>query len=162
MNDQINVEDIERHCAELATALDSADLSPVLAAVRPIAMQAHRDNFTSSASPDGATWQDRKRVGDGHPLLIDTGDLLQAATGGGAGTIVIIVDREMTLGVDGATIPYAAIHNYGGTLHWYNGEQRGADMPQREFLGMSELRLIEADRVVTEGVFRIVFGAGGP
>jgi phage gpG-like protein len=118
------LEKIER---EIATQ----SLSPFFHGQAKRAIQQEvRDNFTSSASPDNADWPPRKREGDGHPLLIDTGALLQAATGGGPGTITEILDREMNYGVSGGVIPYAAIHNNGGETR---------PMPQREYMGMSEV-----------------------
>ena len=151
----IEVENIEQHCQELEQALQSADFAPVLRQVLPIALQAHRDNFTSSASPDNANWTPRLITGDGHPLLIESGDLMQAATGG-AHSIMVIDGRVLTLGVDGNAIPYAAIHNYGGQFSAQDGSMHV--MPQREYLGMNDARLQEADQVIASGCLVVLFG----
>lgn len=153
----IEVELIEQHCADLARDLESADLSPVLQQLAPIARQAHRDNFNSSADPQGNNWAPRKDNLE-HPLLMLSGDLMQAAVGG-SGSILVIDGRVMAIGVDGNVIPYAAIHNYGGIC---GGWAAGAVMPQREYLGMSEQRLAEADAVVADGCLVILFGGGTP
>lgn len=158
MSTIIEVENIEQHCADLARSLESADLSPVLQQILPISLQAHRDNFNSSASPQGANWTPRVETGDGHPLLMESGTLMQAAVGG-AGSIMVIDGRVLVIGVDGDAIPYAAIHNYGGRI---GGWAAGAMMPEREYLGMSEQRLQEADKVVADGCLVILFGTRSP
>lgn len=152
---EIYVEVIEQHAAELARRLESADLRPVLQACRPIALQAHRDNFTSSVDPDGNSWVPRKHPGDGHPLLMESGALMQAATGGGPGGVSVLEARDLTLGVDRGQIEYARIHNLGGIC---GGACAGAIMPQREYLGIQENRLQEMDRVVADGCLPILFG----
>ncbi len=119
------VEDAAAELTLLAEVFESAPLADAMRLCAGVMRQAVRDNFTSSATPDNANWPPRKLKGDGHPLLIDTGALLQAATGGGAGHIEQIDAREVAMGVDGRVIPYAATHNYG----------RGA-IPQREYAGL--------------------------
>jgi len=111
----------------LADRIANESLTPLWPEVTEVAHQSFRDNFTSSASPDGLDWPPRKRIGDGHPLLIDTGALLQAVVDGGPGNITAGSDRQLTLGVDGSVIPYAATHNYG---------REEANIPEREFLGL--------------------------
>lgn len=129
--------------------LESADLASFLHdRARPLILQNVRDNFTSSVSPDGVQWPARKIVGDGHPLLIDTGALLQAATGGGAGHVSQIGPRSMALGVD-ESIPYAAIHNYGGETR---------PMPQREYMGASEATEEEIAEALADYLLPTVLG----
>lgn len=133
--------------AALADGLENASLAGPMAECAVVMKQSVRDNFTSSASPDGSNWQPRKRVGDGHPLLIDKGDLLQAATGGGAGHIEQVGERDVAIGVDGSVIPYAAIHNFGGQ-----------QMPQREFAGLKPEYEDACHDIIHSGVMREVFG----
>ena len=59
--------------AALSEGLESLSLQGAMADCAVVMKQSVRDNFTSSASPDGSNWPPRKQVGDGHPLLIDTG-----------------------------------------------------------------------------------------
>ena len=118
--------------SEVLTAIgvDFATISflDVMPEIARVINQSTRDNFNSSADPDGGSWPPRKHIGDGHPLLMDTGKLLQAATGGGSGHIERMEPNGIVVGVDGATVPYAGIHNDG----------MGGRMPQREYLGLDE------------------------
>lgn len=118
-----------------------------LRACIPVAQQAMRDNFTASATPDNESWPPRKHEGDGHPLLIDTGALLQAATGGGAGSLVWIDSQELELGVLGQVVPYAATHQYG----------RG-NIPAREFAGLHEIAEDECEEILADYVMGTFFG----
>jgi phage gpG-like protein len=113
----------------------------------PVAQQAMRDNFTGSATPSNEDWPARKIPGDGHPLLIDTGALLQAATGGGAGNLTWINNQELAVGVDGGTIPYAATHQYG----------RG-NIPAREFAGLHETAEDECENIIADYMTTTFFG----
>lgn len=133
--------------AVLADGLESAPLTEAMTKCAVVMKQSVRDNFTSSASPDGSDWPPRKHIGDGHPLLIDTGAMLQAATGGGAGAIEIIQDREVAVGVDGRIIPYASIHNFGA-----------GSMPQREFAGLRPEHEDVCNEIVADGIMQEVFG----
>jgi len=139
----------EEELARIAERLASGPYSPGLEKIKPIALQSIRDNFTSSATPDNSDWPPRKHIGDGHPLLIDTGSMLQAATGGGVGAIGEIGSMEMVLGVDGSAIPYAATHNYGSP---------NRNIPAREFEGMKEDRIDEAAEVLADFVLTDLIG----
>jgi phage gpG-like protein len=99
------------------------------------------DNFEKSMSPDGTLWPPRQKAGDGHPLLIQTRALMDAATGSGAGSINTIDGRELQLGVDGSIIPYAASHNFGDPSR---------NIPEREFLGAQEVTLNECAEILAE------------
>ena len=108
--------------------------------------QAIRDNFTSSATPDNEDWPPRKRIGDGHPLLIDTGAMLQAATGAGPGAESEISkdgmgEHELAVSIDAGAIPYAATHQYGDPRR---------NIPQREFFGMHEVAIDEAETIIAD------------
>lgn len=110
-----------------AKQLESVDLTGFLGDVaRPLVLQGERDLFTSSVSPDGQAWAPRVILGDGHPILMDKGNLLQAATGGGPGHISQIMPRELVLGVEGDV----------SGAHWHTvGTSR---MPPRPFMGATE------------------------
>lgn len=121
-----------------------------LEALIPLAHQSHRDNFTSSATPEGADWPPRKVEGDGHPLLIDTGNMLQASTGGGPGGVARIEGDTLFMGVSLDVIPYARAHNMG------NPER---NLPRREFLGLTLRRAQEGETIVADKVEPAIFGA---
>lgn len=115
----------------------------------PVAQQAMRDNFTASATPDNEDWPARKIQGDGHPLLIETGALEQAAVGGGAGTIAWVGNQDVALGVDGQTVPYAATHNFGDP---------DRNIPEREFAGLHEMAEDECEDILADHVLGTYFG----
>ena len=102
---------------------------------RPLVLENIVDNFVHAQSPDGIAWPERKRIGDGHPLLVEThtadaGSLFNAATGKGRGHIDRIEENVLVIGVDksvkGGGIPGAGVHNY------------GFPAKQREFLGIGQ------------------------
>jgi phage gpG-like protein len=130
MSTAIAAADFPEEMARIADLLAQGPYTPFLeGTAKPIARQAIRDNFTSSATPDNANWPPRKIAGDGHPLLMESGAMLQAATGGGAGAIAEAGTHDLTLGVDGGTVPYAAAQNYGYAPR---------NLPAREYLGMDD------------------------
>lgn len=106
-----------------------------------LAQQSVIKNFETSSDPEGIPWAPRKNPGDGHPLLIDTGTLFGAASGLGEGRIIEIGKREATVGVEGTAVPYAAIHNNGGETR---------PMPQREYMGMREEDIVQAEEVLAD------------
>jgi phage gpG-like protein len=79
--------------------------------------------------------------------LIDTGALLQAATGGGPGQLEVIQGREVAMGVDGRVIPYAATHNFG----------RG-NIPAREWAGLKPEHQEACEQIIANGLMAEVFG----
>ncbi len=114
----IDFEQFGEHLNGVVSAIETGDFEPVLRErVRPLVLQSIRDNFNSSAGADGSGWPARKRQGDGHPLLMESGALMQAATGGGAGHVTKIDAKELSVGVDkgagGGGIPGAAVHQFG-------------------------------------------------
>jgi phage gpG-like protein len=109
----IEIDMFGQYASDVTSDLATAPLNDSMERARAAVLQDIRDAFTSGRSPQGAGWPPRKKEGDGHPLLMDTGALLQAATGGGPGHISNLQEREMTVGVRKATIPYAAVHQYG-------------------------------------------------
>ena len=136
----IDMQAMEQEMSRVAANVAGYDWNPVLGGdVRKEALQAVRDNFNSSASPDNRSWPPRKNVGDGHPLLIDTGRLMQAATGGGPGHVTRVQDGELTVGVDGSKVKYAGVHNRGGRR-----------MPKREFMGARPPKLKQIGEIIAD------------
>lgn len=138
--------------AAFATAVESAPLRPAMEDARVKLRQNVRDNFTSSAGPDGQAWPPRKVPGDGHPLLMDTGALLQAATGGGAGAVSTIEDRAVEIGVDPSVrqggIPGAGRHEFGG-----------GGIPARPYLGASDATLDAIGEVLADAALDAMLAA---
>ncbi len=107
----IEAHEVEQHFAGVADRF-MAPLNDVVELCYPRVIQSIRDSFTSSASPSGVDWPPRKIVGDGHPLEIDKGNFLQAATGGGAGHVHTVESTgeggaDLCVGVSLDVIPYA-------------------------------------------------------
>jgi phage gpG-like protein len=83
-----------------------------------------RAGFNSSADPQtDENWAPRKGRYP-HPILIKTGRLMQAATGGGAGAIQEVAPKRLTIGVSTASVPYGRFHQAGA-----------GKMPARPFVG---------------------------
>lgn len=139
----ILAENAEQDFARYAERITHAHFVQPVGEMLQVAKQGVRDNFTSSADPDNQNWLPRKREGDGHPLLIDTGALLQAATGGGAGAIERIGRDGGEIGVDTGVIQYAAVHNFGS-------ESR--NIPAREFMGVRAERADEMGEILADFV----------
>lgn len=141
----IEAEAIRQYAAGVVDGLANGSFAPAMQECYTIVKQAHRDNFTSSAGPDGSAWPARKVQGDGHPLLAETGALLQAATGGGMGHIARLEDRQMETGVDKSVeqggIPGAAVHEFG---------YAPKNIPARPWLGASEEKLKECDEIIAD------------
>lgn len=147
----IPVADIHAELSRIGDAVASASLAQPLRECDRITKQGIRDNFNSSASPDNENWVPRKprRGDDGHPLLMDRGPLIQAATGGGSGHISRVGDRDVGVGVDLDVVPYARAHNYGYSPR---------NLPQREFLGLRAERVAECEEAIGDYVLSEVIG----
>jgi len=143
MSDEIQFEEFSAHASRLSRMLESADFTPELSGViRNTVLDGVWENFAKSSNPEGGSWPPRKVVGDGHPLLIDTMRLMEAATGGG-GSLTIVEPQQLVVGVSG--VPYAGVHNYGSSR-----------MPQREYMGAPE-KSLEAidDQIADAGLKRL-------
>lgn len=116
----------------IADRLEIAPLVEELETVQEAFHDGVRDNFVFAQDAMGNGWPSRKDEGDGHPLLQENGDLLVAATGGPR-SIVEIVGRELSIGLDasgkGISTAGAAVHNFGYPER---------NIPQREYLYASE------------------------
>jgi phage gpG-like protein len=139
------------HFWAMATAIIEGPYQPALNQCLVVMRQGIRDNFNSSATPDNENWPPRKIVGDGHPLLMDTGAMLQAAVGSGTGAITEVGTHEATTGVDGGAIPYAAAQNFG---------RPEINLPDREFLGAREERIDEMEELIAGFVIETLLGQG--
>lgn len=150
----IYADDMPDFMWNLTVALIEGPYDAALEACKPVAYQAVRDNFTSSATPDNNDWPARKILGDGHPLLIETGAMLQAATGAGPGAESEIGrdgmgGHELAIGIDSDVIPYWKTHQYGDPSR---------NIPQREFGGMHEVAIDEAENIIADFVAEKIGG----
>lgn len=144
---------------EITNIVNRGNLAPALEKCKDIVRRDIKQNFASSSAPDGAGWPPRKHIGDGHPLLIDTGFLQAAALGLGPGGFDEIQAtgpaREMTIGIDKSVemggIPAAGVHNFGG------GPQ---NMPEREFYAATEDGLDECADVIGDATYALLMGGG--
>lgn len=102
-------------------------------------------------------WKERKKAIDsGRGILVKTGALRKSIR------VLRITNTSVTVGVDGNIIPYAEIHNEGGTAHrrafsYKRGRRmvyvkaHGAKYPKRQFIGNSiELNRKIKRRVILE------------
>jgi phage gpG-like protein len=122
----------------------------------PVVYKGIEDNFVYAETPDGVGWPDRKEIGDGHPLLVETrtegsGSLFSAATGQGGGSVKRIEGNTLIIGVDKeggiGGIPGAGVHNFGYPPR---------NVPQREFLGVHESRMDELTETLVEPVLALL------
>lgn len=144
----INAADMPDAMWNLSMAMIEGPYTPVLEQFEVIAHQGIRDNFNSSATPDNADWLPRKIKGDGHPLEMDTGALLQAAVGSGSGAIEQMDAHQLTLGISGEVVPYAAAQNYG---------RSEINLPQREYEGVGEEKIDEMEIVLADFIATTFF-----
>lgn len=108
--------DIDRLSDAIQAALDSLKTRGFEQPMQEAKVMIHRGiraGYNSSADPaTDENWPPRKRRYP-HPILIKTGAMMQAATGGGAGAIQQIRARRLTVGVDSSIIGYAYLHQVG-------------------------------------------------
>ncbi len=159
-----------------ASDLTRLDLSKPLAVILLLAKSSIKENFAGSHAPDGTPWLPLKQARQGKrhkgssPLpLRDTG-LLMASTGGGPHHVEHVTDREMSVG---SNLEYAAIQNYGGTVHvsertrskpWVFTNQHGqtiftrhikahsVTIPARQFIGWSPQLIEDVSDVLGEAL----------
>lgn len=134
----------------LAADFDGADYQPVLGEFAGDLREIHQNYFLGSFGPSGADWKpwywrDRD-VSNDHPTLIARGRLRDSLLTDSSDHIEDVQSRELTWGT---SVPYAGIHNFGGTttvggagLVGRNGGylRPGTviNIPQREFVGLNE------------------------
>jgi len=145
---RIKVEEAGRHFGDIHQAMETLDCTPFLNEAVVASYQAHRDRFTGSLDPSGSPWPPRKEEGDGHPLLMDTGRLLQAATGGSGEAIKQISNRDFMIGI-AESLPYRRVHDFGYPER---------NIPQRKYFGPDEDTLEGLDVMFAEFVDEAIFG----
>lgn len=136
--------------AEMVQALGYGSFAPAFEECIGLAHKSIAENFVATAAPHGGEWPSRKQkgagkeVGQGHPLLILSGKLFQAATGDfGEGSLKEINDRGAATGVNSNAVPYAAAQNFG-----IKGR-----LPQREFEDVSDLAMdAMAELIADQGI----------
>ncbi len=110
----VPAERLSAETAEMAKAIETGSFAPAFEQCIELAHKEFGVNFAATAAPHGGSWPPRKKIGDGHPLEIKSGDLFQAETSDfGKGSIKQVGDREAFTGVDPGEVPYAAAQNYG-------------------------------------------------
>jgi len=142
----LEVGQLKEYAESVNEGLETADAYNSLDQAHDMIVQDTRDALNSSMSQEGDVWIDRKKVGDGHPLLMDTGKLMQAATGGGAGHINDNDGRNAVFGIDADTVPYAAIHQGGGVTR---------PMPQRKYFGATEQTEDAIDELIADEMIEV-------
>ncbi len=147
----IYADDIAAEMREIARRLTSETLAGPLAELVPILRAGFARNFQQQVDSQGGGWPARQD-NEPHPLLNETGSLLDAAAGDGPGAVDQVEDRALAVGVDKGTdlggIPGAAVHNFGfPPMH----------IPQREYLYASEDTLDECCESLADGAYTIVF-----
>ena len=111
------------------------DWSPVWTAIREVYDRHQVRHFATEGASTGARWPGQSaptvpivpgpgggpydawkaRMAPGQPVLVFSGRLREAATGG-AGSLRQQDSRGMEMGVDGSVVPYAGDHHFGRTV----------------------------------------------
>ena len=132
---EYTVEEFEQRMTSLGEAYGH-DCAAALDVCRPLVIDGIRDNFAGSHDSQGNAWPLRKDPIPQHPLLILTGQLQEAATGGGPAHVDRVEDcNTLVIGVDKSAgdhsggIPGAAVHQYGYSPR---------NIVARPYLGISE------------------------
>lgn len=106
--------------------------SPALEAATPEVFRSVQKNYGRQVDGDGNAWPPRKDSLP-HPLLILSGQMLDASTGG-LGSFVRYSRKGSELGVAIQVVPYVLIHHYGSLdgrvprrrFFYLNKEERAA------------------------------------
>lgn len=115
------------------------DLSPLLVDIGEYLELAHRDRWDKEIAPDGSPWQplayetseQKERKGKDNGILLENADLRDL----------------LRYQVANNILDYGTDRIYGAT-HQFGDEDR--DIPQREWLGFSDLDLSEIGDIVTD------------
>lgn len=144
----IEAERAEAHFNAVADRF-MAPMDDLLELCYPEVVQSNRDNFNSQATPQGRDWKERKDPGDGHPLLQESGDMMQAAVGGGPGHIHHIETddegRSLVVGVDLDIIAYARAQALG---------YKPNNLPARNYLGLTPRGEQIVETILSDGMER--------
>ena len=111
----LRFEDLSKHLTSVVAGMQSFDGTNALAEAKVELQRGMRAGFNSSIDVEtGEQWAPRKRKYP-HPPLMKSGAMMQAATGGGAGSIARVQQQQLDVGVSGSVIGYAALHQDGTT-----------------------------------------------
>lgn len=148
----LKFEDLSKHFASVVAGMQTLDATNALAEAKTELQRGMRAGFNSSIDVEtGEGWAPRKRKYP-HPPLMKSGAMMQAATGGGAGSIARVQQQELEVGVSGDAIKYAN-YQQGGTKN-KDGSLR---MVARPFVGASAETLdLIGEKVADAGL--TVFG----
>jgi phage gpG-like protein len=118
----IPAEDLASWVSAWVDDVSRADASPAMRAIGQILRRDVAAHFTAEQGPDGP-WEPRQidvglmrgmfPASFSRPLLVLTGDLIEAAALSGVGAINLVEPQSITIGVNPDVIPYAATHQFG-------------------------------------------------
>lgn len=128
-----------------ATKMDSLNCREPLQTLRAMALADVARGFASKTSPDGQPWAPRKDSKP-HPLLVEFGALVGAATGRNAGVAAGQEFNSQQVGIDDEAAPYGGFHQ-GGTRK----------MAARPFMGMTEPTIDEGAEVLADFYLKEIF-----
>lgn len=127
------------------------NLGPVLAEMGELVVSAILGHFESQSGPDGTPWIPSRRAAEqGGQTLQNTGRL--------KGSIRYEVGSQSVEAGTSGSIPYAAIHQFGGTIKpktkkalSFGGRLFGAvHMPARPYVGISESTMRDLDEALLD------------
>lgn len=132
-----------RNVPRLLGAINHRDTMQELA---PIVEDSVDDNFQRQADVVGSTWPPRKDTLP-HPLLIKTGRMKDAATGG-PGQYKRAERKGLKLGIKPSDVPYARIHQYGSSripqrqYFYLHGSDRAK--LRKRFMELTRIKVLRA------------------
>jgi hypothetical protein len=143
------------YLAETSVRFQSAPLDSAMRACLEPLLDGFADNFVRARDSDGQAWPLHapatvKKYGP-HPLLILSGRMIAAAIHEGApGHITKVEARLLTTGIQGETIPYAGVHQYGRP-------EGNPPIPRREYLYASPETLDRCEKAFVADAEAILF-----
>jgi phage gpG-like protein len=130
--------------SKLPDNIAGANYAPALSDVALEVYVSVERNFSRQVDQDGVIWPPRKDNLP-HPLLILTGAMLDASTGG-VGAKLDIEPNSLAMGVESGAIPYAAVHQFGFE-----------NIPRRQYFYLNENErpdAVQAFGKKVSGIFR--------
>lgn len=174
---EMTLDDLARFLDQRASQLTRIDLTKPMKVILLLAKSSIKENFAGSHAPDGTPWLPLKRPRQGKrhrnstPLpLRDTGLLMASVTSAGPHHVERTDERSMQVGTN---LEYAAIHNFGGTIHkperarakpWVftNGQgqtiftrkikEHDVTIPARQFIGWGPKLIEQTADVLSEAL----------
>lgn len=140
---EISIHDLQSHLSEIAARFEHEPATEALRQAHPVVMEGIHANFDLASSPDGDPWPLRKDDKP-HPLLIETGALLAAATGG-TGSVHELSSRSLIVGVDKDGGPDSL---HGAAVHQFGFPDK--NIPQREYLGLNDEHLDKVGEIIAD------------